>query len=69
MYKIDFNANETVDSKCSSLITDEVDKNQTSSCLRSNAPCNADQQMYESCVASVNPENILVELVAAHPFE
>ena len=69
LYKIDFNANETVNSKCSSLIIDEVDSSQTSSCLSASAPCSSAQKVYESCVASVNPENILVELVAAHPFE
>ena len=69
LYRIDFNASETVDSKCSSLVTDGVDKDQTFSCLRSDVSCSAVQKVYEQCVASVNPENILVELVSSHAFE
>ena len=69
LYKIDYNMKETVETKCSSLITKNVDPSKSNSCLSSATPCGQEQMIYESCVADVNPNNIAVSLVASHEFD
>lgn len=69
LYKIDYNMKETVETKCSSLITKNVDSSKSNSCLSSATPCGQEQMIYESCVADVNPNNIAVSLVASHEFD
>ena len=69
LYKIDYNSNETAETKCSSLITKNVDSELTNSCTTSsNWKCNEEQRLYEDCLTKVNPENIAVSLVASHEF-
>lgn len=68
LYKIDFNAQETVKTKCSSLITKDVNVNSTSLCAMSAQPCSPDQLLYEQCVHSVNSDNIAVSLLSSHEF-
>lgn len=68
LYKIDYNAKETAQTKCSSLITKDVNPNATDLCVKSDAPCTRDQMAYESCVASVDTNNIAVSAVSSYEF-
>ena len=69
LYKIDYNWNETAETKCSSLITKNVDAELTNSCSTiSNGRCNEEQRLYEDCLTKVNPDNIAVSLIASHEF-
>ena len=72
LYKIDYNWHETAETKCSSLITKNVDAELTDSCTKASYEgtnkCNEEQRLYEDCLTKVNPENIAVSLVASHEF-
>jgi hypothetical protein len=68
LYKIDYAAKETIQTKCSALITKDVTPNATNLCGKSDTSCTRDQMYYENCVASVNTENIAVELVTSYTF-
>lgn len=70
LYKIDYNENETAETKCSSLITKNVNSDLTDSCstISKDNKCNEEQRLYEDCLTKVNPENIAVSLVASHEF-
>lgn len=68
LYRIDFSAKETVETKCSSLITPELDAQHLSGCLQSATKCSAAQLLYETCVSQVNSGNIAVSLVHSYVF-
>jgi len=71
LYKIDYNWHETAETKCSSLITKNVDADLTDSCIKATTDgkkCNEEQRLYEYCLTKVNPENIAVSLIASHEF-
>ena len=70
LYKIDYNGHETAETKCSSLITKNVDADLTDSCTKANdgKKCNEEQRLYEDCLTKVNPENIAVSLIASYEF-
>ena len=70
LYKIDYKNNETAETKCSSLITKNVNPDFTDSCkkITPENKCNAEQKIYEDCLSKVNPENIAVSVIASHEF-
>ena len=74
LYKIDYNWHETAETKCSALITKNVDAELTESCTRVSTgevvvkKCNAEQKLYEDCLTKVNPENIAVSVIASYEF-
>ena len=71
LYKIDYKDHETAETKCSSLITKNVNANLTDSCTKSNdgKKCNEEQRLYEDCLTKVNPENIAVSVIASYEFD
>ena len=70
LYKIDYKNHETAETKCSSLITKNVNPDFTDSCKKITLEnkCNAEQRIYEDCLSKVNPENIAVSVIASHEF-
>jgi len=70
LYKIDYNWHETAETKCSSLITKNVNAELTDSCTKSSdgKKCNEEQRLYEDCLSKVNPENIAVSVIASYEF-
>ena len=74
LYKIDYNWHETAETKCSSLITKNVDAELTDSCTKVSTwefivkKCNEEQRLYEDCLTKVNPENIAVSVIASYEF-
>ena len=69
LYKIDYNGNETAETKCSSLITKNVNPELINSCTTSTSwKCSEEQRIYEDCLTKVNPNNIAVSLIASHEF-
>lgn len=70
LYKIDYKDHETAETKCSSLITKNVNADLTDSCTKATdgKRCNEEQRLYEDCLTKVNPENIAVSLIASHEF-
>ena len=74
LYKIDYNWHETAETKCSSLITRNVDAELTDSCTKVSTgeirvkKCNEEQRLYEDCLTKVNPENIAVSVIASYEF-
>ncbi len=70
LYKIDYKDHETAETKCSSLITKNVDPELTDSCTKANdsKKCNEEQRLYEDCLTKVNPENIAVSVIASYEF-
>jgi len=71
LYKIDYNWHETAETKCSSLITKNVNGDLTDSCTKAtnDKKCNEEQRLYEDCLTKVNPENIAVSVIASYQFE
>jgi hypothetical protein len=71
LYKIDYKDHETTETKCSSLITKNVNADLTDSCTKSNdgKKCNEEQRLYEDCLTKVNPENIAVSVIASYEFD
>ncbi len=69
LYKIDFTAEETAITKCTSLITKDVNPQETTLCARSSEKCSEAQYLYEDCVSKVNSGNIAVSLLKTHEFE
>lgn len=70
LYKIDYKDHETAETKCSSLITKNVNANLTDSCTKATdgKKCNEEQRLYEDCLTKVNPENIAVSVIASYEF-
>ena len=70
LYKIDYKDHETAETKCSSLITKNVNADLTGSCTKSTdgKKCNEEQRLYEDCLTKVNPENIAVSVIASYEF-
>ena len=70
LYKIDYKDHETAETKCSSLITKNVNADLTDSCTKSTdgKRCNEEQRLYEDCLTKVNPENIAVSVIASYEF-
>lgn len=70
LYKIDYNANETAETKCSALVTKNVNSELTDSCTKSSdgKKCNEEQRLYEDCLTKVNPENIAVSVISSYEF-
>lgn len=74
LYKIDYKDHETAETKCSSLITKNVNAELTDSCTKVSTweirvrPCNEEQRLYEDCLTKVNPENIAVSVIASYEF-
>ena len=70
LYKIDYNWHETAETKCSSLITKNVNAELTDSCTKASngKKCNEEQRLYEDCLSKVNPENIAVSVIASYEF-
>ena len=70
LYKIDYKDHETAETKCSSLITKNVNGSLTDSCTKSidGKKCNEEQRLYEDCLTKVNPENIAVSVIASYEF-
>ena len=70
LYKIDYKDHETAETKCSSLITKNVNGNLTDSCTKTTdgKKCNEEQRLYEDCLTKVNPENIAVSVIASYEF-
>ena len=70
LYKIDYKDHETAKTKCSSLITKNVNADLTDSCTKSadGKRCNEEQRLYEDCLTKVNPENIAVSVIASYEF-
>ena len=70
LYKIDYKNHETAETKCSSLITKNVDADLINSCTKVNdgKKCNEEQRLYEDCLTKVNPENIAVSVIASYEF-
>ena len=70
LYKIDYKDHETAETKCSSLITKNVNANLTDSCTKASdgKRCNEEQRLYEDCLTKVNPENIAVSVIASYEF-
>ena len=70
LYKIDYKDHETAETKCSSLITKNVDADLTDSCTKATdgKRCNEEQRLYEDCLTKVNPENIAVSVIASYEF-
>ena len=70
LYKIDYNGHETAETKCSSLITKNVNADLTDSCTKATdgKKCNEEQRLYEDCLTKVNPENIAVSVIASYEF-
>ena len=74
LYKIDYNWHETAETKCSALITKNVDAELTDSCTKVETgsirvkKCNEEQRLYEDCLTKVNPENIAVSVIASYEF-
>ena len=70
LYKIDYKDHETAETKCSSLITKNVNADLIDSCTKATdgTRCNEEQRLYEDCLTKVNPENIAVSLIASHEF-
>ncbi len=70
LYKIDYNGHETSETKCSSLITKNVNAELTDSCTKATdgKKCNEEQRLYEDCLTKVNTENIAVSLIASYEF-
>ena len=74
LYKIDYNWHETAETKCSALITKNVDAELTDSCTKVETgsirvkKCNEEQRLYEYCLTKVNPENIAVSVIASYEF-
>ena len=70
LYKIDYKSHENAETKCSSLITNNVNPDFSDSCKRVSTgnTCNTEQKIYEDCISKVNPENIAVSLIASHEF-
>ena len=71
LYKIDYKDHETAETKCSSLITKNVNADLTDSCTKSTdgKKCNEEQRLYEDCLTKVNPENIAVSVIASYEFD
>ena len=71
LYKIDYKDHETAETKCSSLITKNVNADLTDSCVKSTdgKRCNEEQRLYEDCLTKVNPENIAVSVIASYEFD
>ena len=71
LYKIDYKDHETAETKCSSLITKNVNGDLTDSCTKAtnDKKCNEEQRLYEDCLTKVNPENIAVSVIASYQFE
>ena len=74
LYKIDYNWHETAETKCSALITKNVDAELTDSCTKVDTgeiivkKCNEEQRLYEDCLIKVNPENIAVSVISSYEF-
>ena len=70
LYKIDYKDHETAETKCSSLITKNVNADLTDSCTKATdgKRCNEEQRLYEDCLTKVNPENIAVSVIASYEF-
>ena len=70
LYKIDYNWHETAETKCSSLITKNVNGDLTDSCTKTTdgKKCNEEQRLYEDCLTKVNPKNIAVSVIASYEF-
>ena len=70
LYKIDYKDHETSETKCSSLITKNVNAELTDSCTKATdgKKCNEEQRLYEDCLTKVNPENIAVSAIASYEF-
>ena len=70
LYKIDYKDHETAETKCSSLITKNVNGNLTDSCTKTTdgKKCNEEQRLYEDCLTKVNPEDIAVSVIASYEF-
>ena len=70
LYKIDYKDHETAETKCSSLITKNVNADLIDSCTKSTdgKRCNEEQRLYEDCLTKVNPENIAVSVIASYEF-
>jgi hypothetical protein len=70
LYKIDYKDHETAETKCSSLITKNVNGNLSDSCTKATdgKKCNEEQRLYEDCLTKVNPENIAVSVIASYEF-
>ena len=70
LYKIDYKDHETPETKCSSLITKNVNAELTDSCTKASDGnrCNEEQRLYEDCLTKVNPENIAVSVIASYEF-
>ena len=70
LYKIDYKDHETAETKCSSLITKNVNADLTDSCTKATdgKKCNEEQRLYEDCLTKVNPENIAVSVIASYEF-
>ena len=70
LYKIDYKDHETAETKCSSLITKNVNTELTDSCTKvtDGKRCNEEQRLYEDCLKKVNPENIAVSVIASYEF-
>lgn len=74
LYKIDYKDHETAETKCSSLITKNVNAELTDSCTKVSTweirvrQCNEEQRLYEDCLTKVNPENIAVSVIASYEF-
>ena len=70
LYKIDYKDHETSETKCSSLITKNVNADLTDSCTKATdgKRCNEEQRLYEDCLTKVNPENIAVSAIASYEF-
>ena len=70
LYKINYNNHETAETKCSSLITKNVNAELTDSCTKATdwKKCNEEQRLYEDCLTKVNPENIAVSVISSYEF-
>ena len=70
LYKIDYKNHETAETKCSSLITKNVNSELTDSCTKASdgKKCNEEQRIYEDCLKKVNPDNIAVSAIASYEF-
>ena len=70
LYKIDYKDHETAETKCSSLITKNVNADLIDSCTKvtDGKRCNEEQRLYEDCLTKVNPENIAVSVIASYEF-
>ena len=74
LYKIDYKDHETAETKCSSLITKNVNADLTDSCTKVSTgelrvmKCNEEQRLYEDCLTKVNPENIAVSVITSYEF-